>query len=50
MENLISSKVTATSNNESKPQDQQGMRTLTTDEILAVAGGPEVDIETRNGG
>jgi hypothetical protein len=49
VENLISSKVTATSNNESKTQDQQGMQALTSEEILAVAGGPEVDIETGGG-
>ena len=49
MRYLITSKVTATSNSESKTQDQQSMRALTSEEILAVAGGPEVDVESGGG-
>ncbi|BBB64331.1 hypothetical protein UNDYM_0078 [Undibacterium sp. YM2] len=37
-------------NNEQTAPCESKLCTLTTEEILAVAGGPEVDIETGNGG
>ena len=37
------------SNNEFSAQSEQNLRTLTNEEILSVAGGPEVDVETGGG-
>lgn len=53
MQNQTKLKTTSMSmaiNNQSETLSQQGIRTLTSEEILAVAGGPEVDIETGTGG
>ncbi|MBC3916862.1 hypothetical protein H8L32_05185 [Undibacterium sp. CY18W] len=53
MQNQAISKMislSATLNNDSDMQSQQAMRVLTNEEILAVAGGPEVDVESGNGG
>ncbi|MBC3916863.1 hypothetical protein H8L32_05190 [Undibacterium sp. CY18W] len=50
MKDLIASNITVSLNNDSEAHNEQDMHTLTNEEILAVAGGPEVDIETGNGG
>lgn len=39
-----------TSKKDFNDQNEQTIRVLTTEEILAVAGGPEVDVEAGAGG
>ncbi|BBB64332.1 hypothetical protein UNDYM_0079 [Undibacterium sp. YM2] len=53
MENLVKSKVTQVSPpliDNSATLEQKCMRALTSEEILVVAGGPEVDVEAGGGG
>ncbi|PXX45335.1 hypothetical protein [Undibacterium pigrum] len=51
MKNPITSNATTSQKKiDPKAQNEQDMRALTSEEIFAVAGGPEVDIETGTGG
>lgn len=48
MQSLVTPKVTTV--NATEAQNEHAMRALTNEEILAVAGGPEVDVEAGGGG